>query len=348
MQRLEEPIYFYLLITIPVLLFVLLYKLWWQKRTQKAFSDADLLLKLAPDYSRFKQAIKWGFLSVTFILLIISLVNPKIGTKLETVKREGVDIVFALDVSKSMLSEDIAPSRLEKAKQIILKTIQKLGSDRVGIIIYAGNSYPLLPITTDHAAASLFLKNANPEMVSSQGTAINEALNSAITFFNNDEQTNKYLLILSDGEDHEENTLEVAEKMSNEGIKVITVGVGTEKGGVIPDMVGGYKKGLKKDQNGEVVITQRKVEILSEIAKVANGFYVDGNRTAPSVNKIIEELSNAQKTAFETKQFSDFKSQFQWFIGLGIVWLLLDVFVFEKKTKWVKRVNLFNENQEER
>jgi len=345
MQRLEEPIYFYAFILLPVLLVVLLYKFWWQKRTQKAFSDSNLLEKLAPDYSVFKATVKWVFLALGITSLVVALVNPKIGTKLETVKREGVDIVFALDVSKSMLSEDIAPNRLEKAKQIISKTVDQLGSDRIGIIIYAGSSYPLLPITTDHAAAKMFLKNAYPDMVSSQGTAINEALSSAKNFYNNEEQTNKYLVILSDGEDHEENTIDMAKELANKGIKVITIGIGTEKGGVIPDIINGYKRGLKKDKNGEVVITQRHATVLQEIAENADGFYVDGNRTAVSVNKIVEVLSKAKKTEFESKQFSDYKSQFQWFIGLGILWLILDLFVFEKKTKWVRSVNLFNENQ---
>jgi len=345
MQRLEEPIYFYAFILLPVLLVVLLYKFWWQKRTQKAFANSNLLEKLAPDYSVFKATVKWVFLALGITSLVVALVNPKIGTKLETVKREGVDIVFALDVSKSMLSEDIAPNRLEKAKQIISKTVDQLGSDRIGIIIYAGSSYPLLPITTDHAAAKMFLKNAYPDMVSSQGTAINEALSSAKNFYNNEEQTNKYLVILSDGEDHEENTIDMAKELANEGIKVITIGIGTEKGGVIPDMINGYKRGLKKDKNGEVVITQRHATVLQEIAENADGFYVDGNRTAVSVNKIVEVLSKAKKTEFESKQFSDYKSQFQWFIGLGILWLILDLFVFEKKTKWVRSVNLFNENQ---
>lgn len=346
MPRLEEPIYFYALFILPLLLVVLLYKFWWQKRTQKAFADSSLLQKLAPDYSVYKTSIKWVFLALGITFLVIALVNPKIGTKLETIKREGVDIVFALDVSKSMLSEDIAPNRLEKAKQIISRTVDQLGSDRIGIIIYAGNSYPLLPITTDHAAAKLFLKNASPDMVSSQGTAINEALNSAINYYNDEEQTNKYLVILSDGEDHEENTIAKAKELAEKGIKVITIGIGTEKGGVIPDMINGYKKGLKKDGKGEVVITQRQVKVLQEIAASCNGFYIDGNKTSTSVNKIVEVLSKAKKTEFESKQFSDYKSQFQWFIGIGIFWLLLDLFVFEKKTKWVKSVNLFNENEE--
>ena len=200
MYQIEEPIYFYFLAIIPVLIVVFLLAFWWKKRTQKKFIDSALLEKLAPNASTFKSILKLAFLSIGIGFLVISLVNPKMGTKLKTVKREGVDVVFALDVSKSMLAEDIAPNRLEKAKQIISKIIDKLGSDRVGIIIYAGNSYPLLPITTDHAAAKMFLQNAGPDMVSSQGTAINEALNLAKTYYNNDEQTNRFLIIISDGE----------------------------------------------------------------------------------------------------------------------------------------------------
>ena len=176
---------------------------WWKKRTQKKFASAGLLIKLAPNVSVFKSVLKLLFFIIGISFLILALVNPKMGTKLKTVKREGVDVVFALDVSRSMLAEDIAPNRLEKSKQIISKIIDKLGSDRVGIIIYAGNAYPLLPITTDHAAAKMFLQNANPDLVSSQGTAINDALDLAKTYYNNDEQTNRFLIIISDGEDHQ-------------------------------------------------------------------------------------------------------------------------------------------------
>ena len=224
MYKIEEPIYFSLLIIIPVMIVFFLLVLWWKKRTQRKFSDLNLLKKLAPNYSTFKPVLKLVILLLGITFLVISLVNPKMGTKLKTVKREGVDIVFALDVSKSMLAEDIAPNRLEKAKQIISKTIDRLGSDRVGIIIYAGNSYPLLPITTDHAAANMFLQNANPDMVSSQGTDINGALELAKTYYNNDEQTNRFLIIISDGEDHQEETKQVAQNLANEGVKIYTIG----------------------------------------------------------------------------------------------------------------------------
>jgi Ca-activated chloride channel family protein len=241
-----------------------------------------------------------------------------------------------------MLAEDIAPNRLEKAKQIISKIIDKLGSDRVGIIIYAGNAYPLLPITTDHAAAKMFLQNANPDLVSSQGTAISKALNLAKTYYNNDEQTNRFLIILSDGEDHQTETKQVALNLANDGVKVYTIGVGTETGGPIPIKINGAI-GYKKDRKGETVITKRKPDVLQGIADAANGTYIDGNKTQKPVDFIEKIITNAQKSEFETTQFSDYKDQFQWFIGLGFLFLLVDVFFLDKKTKWVKKIDLFNE-----
>jgi len=343
MYKLEEPIYFYFFTIIPIIIVVFLLVLWWKKRTQKKFANPILLEKLAPNSSTFKSTIKLIFFLIGISFLIISLVNPKMGTKLKTVKREGVDVVFALDVSKSMLAEDIAPNRLEKSKQIISKIINKLGSDRVGVIIYAGNAYPLLPITTDHAAAKMFLQNANPDMVSSQGTAINEALNLAKTYYNNDEQTNRFLIIISDGEDHQEETKQIAQNIANEGVKVYTIGVGTEKGGPIAIKLNGALIGYKKNREGETVITKRNAKVLQDIAEISNGEYIDGNKTDNPVDKIESIIANAQKSEFETKQFSDYKDQFQWFLGIGLFFLIIDLFFFERKTKWVKKVDLFNE-----
>lgn len=348
MYRIEEPIYFYLLIIIPILIVVFLLVLWWKKRTQRKFSNPNLLKKLAPNTSTFKSTLKFIVVLLGFSFLIFSLVNPKMGTKLKTVKREGVDIVFALDVSKSMLAEDIAPNRLEKAKQIISKTIEKLGSDRVGIIIYAGNAYPLLPITTDHAAANMFLQNASPDMVSSQGTAIGEALTLAKTYYNNDDQTNRFLIIISDGEDHEEETKQVAQNLTNEGVKIYTIGVGTENGAPIPIRLNNSMIGYKKDRQGETVITKRNATVLQDIASIANGEYIDGNRTENPVKIIADVIANAEKSEFETKQFSDYKDQFQWFLAIGLFFLIVDIFLFDKKTKWLKKIDLFNDEKSKR
>ncbi|MCG8183029.1 VWA domain-containing protein [Tenacibaculum piscium] len=345
LYQLEEPIYFYLFASIPLIIITFLSALWWKKQTQKKFTNAKMLAKIAPNSSNFKAVLKLIFLLVGISFLIISLVNPKMGTKLKTVKREGVDVVFALDVSKSMLAEDIAPNRLEKSKQIIDKIIDKLGSDRVGIIVYAGNAYPLLPITTDHAAAKMFLQNANPDMVSSQGTAINQALNLAKTYYNNDEQTNRFLIIISDGEDHQEETKQIAQNIANDGVKIYTIGVGTQKGAPIPIKVNGSLIGYKKDNKEQTVITKRNEDVLKGIASASNGKYIDGNRTENPVKAIEKIITNAQKSEFETKQFSDYKDQFQWFLAIGLLFLSIDLFLLERKTKWIKKADLFNEKE---
>jgi Ca-activated chloride channel family protein len=342
MDRLEQPIYFYLLAILPIIWLAYLLVLWWQKQVQKKFADKQLLKELVPQKSLFKSLLKMIVLSLGFVFIIIGLVNPKIGTALKTVKRSGVDLVFAIDVSKSMLAKDVSPSRLDKAKLIVEKIIDKLGSDRVGIIIYAGNAFPLLPITTDHSAAKMFLANAHPNMVSSQGTAIGEAVKLAQTYFDDDEQTNRFLFVISDGEDHNENTTDLTAETNNNAIKVYTIGVGTKKGGPIPIKINGNIR-YKKDQDGNMVITQLHDEVLKEIAQKGNGQYVDGNKAKEAIAFAEELITNADKKEFETKEFSDYKDQFQWFIGLGLLMILLDVFLLEKKTKWIEKLNLFNE-----
>jgi Ca-activated chloride channel family protein len=303
-----------------------------------------LLKRLSPDQSLFKSVLKFITLSLGFLCLIIALVNPKIGTSLQTVKREGVDIVFAIDVSKSMLAEDIAPSRLEKAKQLTTQIINNLVSDRVGIIAYAAKAVPQLPITTDYSAAKMFLQNMNTDMLSSQGTAIDEAIQLSRSYYNDEEQTNRVLVIISDGEDHNNLSLDVAEAAAKEGIKIFTIGVGTEKGGPIPIKRNGIVISYKKDQNNATVITKLNKKTLSKIASEANGTYVDGKNTSDVVETIGDILNKMDKKEFEAKEFAEFKDQFQWFLGLGLFFLILDVLFLERKTAWLKRLNLFNEN----
>ncbi len=343
MYQLEEPKYFYLFIAIAILLVMFLLVSFWKLKKQHEFADSTLLSQLSPQKSKFKAILKIVVITLGLSFLILALVNPKMGTQLKTIKRQGVDIVFALDVSKSMLAEDIAPNRLDKSKQIIAKIIDKLGSDRVGIIIYAGNAYPLLPITTDHGAAKMFLQNASPDMVSSQGTAINEALKLAKTFYDDDTQTNRFLFIISDGEDHEENASQMAKEILNEGIKTYTIGVGSNKGAPIPIKRNGKLIGYKKDSKDEVVITKLHVETLKDIAKNGKGKYIYGNKTSKTIEYVEELLLKADKKEFETKQFSDYKDQFQWFVGIGLLFLVIDVFLLNKKTKWIQKLNLFNE-----
>ncbi|AUP79647.1 vWA domain-containing protein [Flavivirga eckloniae] len=344
MYQLEEKIWFWALGIIPVIILFFLMLQFWKYKTQNKFADKRLLKKLSPNTSVFKSVLKIGVLSLAFACLAIALVNPKIGTKLETVKREGVDIVFAIDVSKSMLAEDIAPNRLEKSKQLVTQIINNLASDRIGIIAYAGKAFPQLPITTDYASAKMFLQSMNTDMLSSQGTAINEAIKLAKTYFDDEQQTNRVLVIISDGEDHSEEAAAIAEEANEEGIRIFTIGVGDVKGGPIPERRNGIVLNYKKDSKGETVITRLNEETLKAIADEANGAYINGESTNDVVENIREILNSMDKTEFEAKQFADFKDQFQWFLGFGIFLLLLDVFLLERKTAWLKKLNLFNEN----
>lgn len=348
MIQLDEKIYFYLLAIIPVMVVLFIMLQIWKKSARKKFAESALLKRLSPSRSKTKATLKLLVLILGLFFLVIGLVNPKIGTKMETVKRQGVDIVFAVDVSKSMLAEDIAPNRLEKSKRLVSEIINQLASDRIGIIAYAGQAYPQLPITTDYGAAKMFLQSMNTDMLSSQGTAIDAAIELASTYFDDEEQTNRVLFIVSDGEDHSEGKANDAVELAvEEGIRVYTIGVGKAKGGPIPIKRNGVVESLKKDRNGEVVITKLNQEILEEIAAEGNGSYIDGTNTEEAVTFIQEELDQMDKKEFEAKQFAEFKDQFQWFLGAGLFFLFLDVFILDRKTRWLKNLNLFNEQNED-
>ena len=343
MFRLDEKIWFWTLLVIPVIILLFLILQLWRRSAQRKFADHRLMQRLSPNQSRFKSILKVLVLSGAFASLSLALVNPKIGTKLETVRSQGVDIVFAVDVSKSMLAEDIAPNRLDKSKQLVTQIINSLASDRVGIIAYAGKAFPQLPITTDYASAKMFLQNMNTDMLSSQGTAISEAIQLAKTYYDDEEQTNRVLIIISDGEDHDGDAKDVAEEANEEGIRIITIGVGDIKGGPIPIKRNGVILNYKKDNQGETVITRLDETNLKQIAEETNGIYINGSNTANVVDGIKGILDKMDKKEFESKQIADFKDQFQWFLGLGIFLLFIDIFFLERKTAWLKKLNLFNE-----
>ena len=343
MYQLEEPFYFYLLLIVPILIIGFFILISWKKAIQKEHISNHLFKKLSPESSKFKPKFKLFLLSLVFIFLSIGLVNPKIGTQLKTVKREGVDIVFAIDVSKSMLAEDIAPNRLEKAKRIVSQTINELNSDRVGIIAYAASALPVLPITTDYSTARMFLQSLNTSMLSSQGTAILEAIKLAKDYYDDENQTNRVLCILSDGEDHEFDNQNIPSVAKEMGITIFTVGLGSPKGAPIPIKTNDVIESYKKNSEGDVVITKLTAKILQEIADSGNGTYITGENTQLAVDEIIEKLKQMDKQEFESKQFIAYKDQFQWFLGFGLFFLCLELFVFDKKTYWVKKLNLFNE-----
>ena len=345
MYELEEKGYLYLLFIIPVLVLVFLYLQFWKRKKQREFGDLDLVKKLSPDKSFFKPILKFGLLILAITAMIFGLVNPKIGTKMETVKREGIDIVFAIDVSKSMLAEDVVPSRLDKTKQLVSQIINQLGSDRIGIVAYAGSAFPVLPITTDYGVAKMFLQSTNTDMVSSQGTSLDEAIKLATSYFDKDNKTSKLLILISDGEDHSDGAEAAAAEANKIGMKIITIGIGTEKGGPIPLKKNGVVESFKRDNNNEVVITKLNQESLEAIAKATKGGYVNGNNTKEVLEYIKKALQNIEKTEFEATQMADFQSQFQWFLGIAFALLFLDIFLLERKTIWIKKLNLFNEKE---
>lgn len=344
MIQIDEATYFYLFLIFPIMVLLYVGLVYWKKRTQRRFAEPTLLKRLTPSRSSFKGVLKLLFLLLGLSGLILGLANPKIGTKLETVKREGVDIVFAIDVSKSMLAEDIAPNRLEKSKRLVSEIINQLASDRIGIIAYAGQATPQLPITTDYGVAKMFLQYLNTDLLSSLGTAIDEAIKLATTYYDDEDQTNKVLFIVSDGEDHSDGlAIDAVDLAVEQGIRIFTIGVGKEKGAPIPIKRNGITQELKKDSQGEVVITKLNREILTEIAEKGNGEYIDGSNTDEAVEKIKEALNQMDKMEFEAKQFADYKDQFQWFLAAGLFFLFLDIFILDRKTKWLKKLNLFNE-----
>ena len=345
MYELDEKKYLYLLFIIPILVLLFLYIQYWKRKKQREFGDLQLVKKLSPEKSVFKSSLKFGMLLLALIAIIFGLVNPKIGTKLETVKREGIDIVFAIDVSKSMLAEDVAPSRLEKSKQIVSQIINQLGSDRIGIVAYAADAFPVLPITTDYSVAKMFLQSVNTDMVSSLGTSLGDAIELSASYFDKGSKTNRLLIMISDGEDHSDGAEDAAEEANKLGIKIITIGVGSEKGGPIPLKRNGVVESFKRDNNNEVVITKLNQQSLAEIAKATKGGYINGANTKEVVEYVKKALDNIEKTEFEATQMADFQSQFQWFLGIAFALLFLDIFFLERRTAWIKKLDLFNEKE---
>ncbi len=345
MYELDEKIYIYFFGIIPILVLLFLFNFYWKRKKQREFGDLDLVKKLSPEKSSFKSTLKMIVLLLGLSGLIMGLINPKIGTKLETVKREGIDVVFAIDVSKSMLAEDVAPNRLDKTKQLVSQIINQLGSDRIGIVAYAGAAFPVLPITTDYGVAKMYLQSMNTDMLSSQGTSLDEAIKLSANYFEKGNSTNKLIILISDGEDHSEDFEGAIEEAKKVKAKIITIGVGTEKGGPIPLKRNGVVENFKRDQNDEVVITKLNPVALKQIGKATKGGYVYGGNTKEVLEYIKNALDNIEKTEFETTQIADYQSQFQWFLGFAFLLFFADIFLLERKTKWINRLNLFNEKE---
>jgi Ca-activated chloride channel family protein len=318
----------------------------WRKKIQRSFSNDKLLDQISPNRSNFKLNLKLILELFIILFLCIALANPKIGTELKSINREGVDIVFAIDVSKSMLAEDIAPNRLVRSKRIISEIINSLSSDRVGIVAYAAQAIPQVPLTTDFASVKNFLQIIDTDMLSSQGTSIDSALNLSVNFFDQNSDTNRVLILISDGEDHDDIPDSIIKLISENNINLITIGIGQEAGTTIPIKIDGTIDSYKKDSNGDVVITKRNSDILLKIASASKGEYIDGNNTEDALELVKTKLDKIDKSEFESSQFVEYKQQFQIFILLSLLFIISDIFIFQTKTKWIQNLNLFNENKD--
>ena len=316
----------------------------WKSNIQDSFLSKNALMRLSPNISSFKPYLRIFTILFCLIFLVLAMINPQMGTKMETFKRFGVDIVFAVDVSRSMLAEDIVPNRLEKSKQLVNQIINTLNGDRIGIVAYAGKAFPQLPITTDYSSGKMFLQSMNTDMISSQGTAIDEAIQLATNYYDDESKIERILIIISDGEDHNDVSVDMAKIASEKGIIIYTIGVGKEKGAPIPIKKNGIIQSYKKDNKGEVVITKLNRQVLVDIANQTGGEFIDGTETKFVVNRIGEILKETEKKEFESKKFSEYKDQFQWFLAIGLLLLFIEIFLFDSKTFWVKKLNLFNEN----
>lgn len=332
--------YFYLLALIPFFVGLLVFFLIWKKRAISRYGDLNVIRQLMPEYSRPKVIVKFIVLMLALSAIIFAAAGPQTGSKIEKVKRKGIDLMICLDVSNSMMAMDIKPNRIERAKQSINRLMDNLEGDRVGIIIFAGKAYSQLPITTDYAAAKMFIETINTNIIPTQGTAIAEAIELAMNGFG-ESKHNKAIVIITDGEDHEGNVLEQAELAVKKNITIYTIGMGLPEGSPIPVYQGNVQTGYKKDRDGNTVMSKLDETLLQRLASVGKGMYVRATTSETGLGKIFDDIGKIQKSEIEEKQFSDYEDQFQYFLGLALLLLVLDLFVFERKTRWLKRFQPF-------
>lgn len=326
---------------LPVLLIILWMVGRWRINAMKSFGDIVIIQQLYPDLSTTKRIWKTILYFLALIMLIIGLINPQVGSKLEEVKRKGADLMICLDVSNSMKAEDLSPNRLEKSKQALSKLIDKLEGDRIGIIVFGGEAYVQLPITTDYSAAKLFLESISTDLIPTQGTDIGKAIDMAMTSFGKDEGKNKAIVIITDGENHDQNAINSAEAAVEKGITIHTIGMGSAEGAPIPIYKGNVREGFKKDKEGNTVVTKLNEQMLQELASAGNGIYVRATNSDAGLNNILDAIDKLEKKQFESKMYSDYEDRFQWFISAAFIFLLIDTFLSERKSKLYKKLNLF-------
>ncbi|MDG1477348.1 MAG: VWA domain-containing protein [Vicingaceae bacterium] len=330
-----------LLAVIPLIVLVFLFIQNWKKRKLRKFGNQEVVKRLMPNVSKTLPIVKFVLYTLAMISLLIGMANLQFGTKLEEVKREGIDLMICLDVSNSMLAEDLSPNRLERSKRAIYQLIEKLHNDRLGIIVFAGQAYVQLPITTDYSSAKLFLETIGTDIVPTQGTSIGSAINLAMESFDFENGTSKSIIVITDGENHEDDAKTAAIEATDKGVIVNTIGMGSEKGGPIPVYKNGAQIDFRKDNTGNTVVTKLNEPMLKEIAAAGNGSYVRVSNANAGLGIIMEEIDKMEKKEFGSKSFKDYEDRFQIFLIIALLLIVLEYFISNRRSTKLDGVNLF-------
>lgn len=339
MFRFENIDFWYLFLAVPLLLILLLINRVRRKGALGRFGNISMLSQLMPGVSKYKVWVKFVLIILSLSGIIFGIMKPQFGTKLQEVKREGVEVIIALDISNSMLAEDIKPNRLERAKRMIDKMIDKMYNDKIGLVMFAGESFLNLPLTTDYSAAKLLVSSVTTDLIPSQGTAIGSAIELSMESFSEDE-TSKVLIIITDGENHEDDAINKASEAAEKGIYIHTVGMGSRDGGPIPEYINGRRVGFKKDNSGNTIITKLDESMLSQLSSTANGNFFRADADDVDLSKVIDKINDLEKTEFETKKYSDYDDKFQYALFVGLFFLIFDMLISERKNKFIS--NLFS------
>ena len=332
----------WLLVTIPV--FVAAYIAYTRRKRHQleAFGDAELMETLMPNASRVRPTVKFSIVMVALALLIFAAARPQFGQSERTEKRQGIEAIVALDISNSMLAEDVAPNRLDRAKQMLSKLMDNMSNDKVGLVVFAGDAFVQLPITCDYVSAKMFLNSIKPELIKTQGTAIGQALSTSIRCFCEQSDASRAIILITDGENHEDDAVVVAKRAKEEGIQVLVVGIGKPEGSPLP--IPGTNN-FRKDRNGNVVVSKLNEEMCREIAQAGGGIYVRCDNSNTATKAIQKELDKLATQEIETQVFTDYNEQFQSFALLALLLLVIDFFIFNRKNKSITRLNIFGEEK---
>lgn len=338
MFRFEEPAYLYLLLLIPILAVGYFFAILRKKRAIRQFGDPQLMTALMPDVSPFRPHVKMALLLLVVGFMSLLLARPQFGSKLETVKRKGVEVIIALDISNSMLAQDVQPSRLVKAKRLIAQLVDKMENDKVGMIVFAGDAFTQLPITSDYISAKMFLDAINPGLITKQGTAIGAALDLANKSFTPQEGVGRAVILITDGENHEGGANEAAEAAAKKGIQVNVLGVGSPDGAPIP--VEGTND-FRRDREGNVIVTRLNEAMCQQVAKAGNGIYVRVDNSNAAQKAITQEIDKMAKADVETQIYTDFNEQFQAVAWCILLLLLVEMLILERQNPLFKNIHLF-------